>query len=346
MNCIYLQDNNLILYNALHFGHSTLNDPVLIKQQIMNDMIDSKISFLSLSGKKLVVNFTGEGHDPEIVQQLLEHLKTWPIKDMLVVFNACVDVDLLTYQAVSRRDFMINHSHWLKHLKHIDPTWKVDHKFLCLMRRPSPSRARLADKLLHSIDSLKLSFGCMSESMVLSEYQSLVPKQNLPILIDGIVDRKSGPNEHNQSSSVFHNCLFNIVVESSSQTDPGIWRSQFITEKTFKAFGLRQIPLWMAVPGLVSQVRDLGFDLFDDIVDHGYDTIEDEVQRQEKLVEQIKQLNQTYSLDQCQQLRNHLQSRLENNFKLLISRSSAIDLEFDSILKKYVDVGLNKQYNK
>jgi hypothetical protein len=337
MNYIYLKDNNLIYYNALHFGYDVLKNPTLIKQQIAQDLVNSQINFASMVDKKLVVIFTGEGHDPEIIQYLINQLNAWPVVDMLVIFNACMDVDTLPYQAISFGDFMINHGQWFDRVKTIDPTWQVDHKFLCLMRRPSPSRARLACKLLHNISSLKLSFGCMSESAELIQYQPLIPGHDLPILIDGIVDRKSECNEHDQTNTVFHNCLFNVVVESSSQTDPGIWCSQFITEKTFKAFGLRQIPLWMAVPGLVARVRALGFDLFDDIVDHNYDNISDESQRQEKLVEQITQLNQAYTLDQCQQLRTQLSSRLEQNFQLLMSRFQNSHVAIDLQVKQFAE---------
>jgi hypothetical protein len=339
MKHIHIRDNNLVYYNALHFGHDILNNPILVKEQINQDLVSSQINFASMIDKKLLVAFTGEGHDPEIIQHLIDQLTTWPVADMLVIFNACVDVDVLPYQAISFGDFMINHGQWFDRVKSIVPTWQVDHKFLCLMRRPSPSRARLASKLLHNISSLKLSFGCMSESAVLTEYQSLIPGHDLPILIDGIVDRKSEYDEHDQTNAVFHNCLFNIVVESSSQTDPGIWRSQFITEKTFKAFGLRQIPLWMAVPGLVAQVRALGFDLFDDLIDHNYDNISDESQRQEKLVEQITQLNQAYTLDQCQQLRNQLSSRLEQNFQLLMSRFQTSHVAIEAQVKQFAKSG-------
>lgn len=335
MKHIWFQKYNLIQYNALHFGGSLLPNPVLIEQQIAKDLHDSQIDLSAITGKKLVVNFIGEGHSPEIIEQLLNGLKILPVADLLVMFSTCTEIKHLPYQAVFLKTCMVNHCRWFDRIKTITPLYQVDHKFICLMRRPSISRARLAGKLLHNIDSLKLSFGCMSESTVLSDYQSVIPDHDLPILIDGIVDRKSEYDEHNQSNPVFHNCLFNIVVESSSQTDPGSWRSQFVTEKTFKAFGLRQIPLWMAVPGLVSQVRSMGFDLFDDIIDHNYDTILDENCRCDQLVEQIKQLDLRYSLHQCQQLRNQLLLRLENNFQLLNSLSKNSKLELDLVLKQF-----------
>lgn len=320
MNTIRVRENNLVFYNALHFGHDTLSNPQLVKQQINLDLANNNIDFSLLADKKLVVTFTGEGQDPEIITHFIEQLQTWPVLDMLIVFNACVDMVDLPYRAVSYADFMINHGRWFDRIKNMPPTWQVDHKFICLMRRPSPSRARLANDLLHNIHSMKLSFGCMSSSPVLTGYQDMIPGHDLPILIDGIVDRKGIYDEHDQTNSVFQNSLFNIVVESSDQSDPGVWRSKFITEKTFKAFGLRQIPLWMAVPGLVDQVRALGFDMFDDIVDHSYDNVEDESQRRHMLVEQIIKLDQTYDLEQCRQLRQQLQCRFDHNFQVLVSR--------------------------
>jgi hypothetical protein len=335
MNHLRLEGPDLIWYNTLHFGHDVLASSNSIKQQIDQDLRDNQIDRSCMINRKLVVCFKGEGHDPHVIKPLIDQLKIWPVVDLLVIFSACVDVDSLPYRAISHRTGMIDHNHWINCIRPLEPTWQVDYKFLCLMRRPSPSRARLANKLLQSVDSVKLSFGSMNESAVLSQYQPMIPGRNLPILIDGIVDRKSIYNEHDQSNSVFHNCLFNIVVESSSQTDPGIWRSQFVTEKTFKAFGLRQIPIWMAVPGLVARVRAMGFDLFDDIIDHSYDTVLDENQRQDQLMQQVAELDLKLSLDQCRQLRNQLAPRLEHNFQLLDSLSKNGNIEFESLLKQF-----------
>jgi hypothetical protein len=101
------------------------------------------------------------------------------------------------------------------------------------------------------------------------------------------------------------------------ETDEFSWRSQFLTEKTFKAFAFRQVPIWFAVPGLVSQVRDLGFDIFDDIVDHSYDQIQNPDQRRSCVVQTVKDLDNRYSLEQCKQLKEQLQPRFEANGKLL-----------------------------
>jgi hypothetical protein len=79
----------------------------------------------------------------------------------------------------------------------------------------------------------------------------------------------------------------------------------------------RQIPIWFGVPGLVEHVRSLGFDTFDDILDHGYDNILDETQRHQSVFELIAKLNDRYSLTDCQILRQQLQPRLAANFEQL-----------------------------
>ena len=110
---------------------------------------------------------------------------------------------------------------------------------------------------------------------------------------------------------------------------------EIVTEKTFKAFGLRQIPLWFAVPGFIEQVRKLGFDLFDDIVDHSYDSIVEEHIRFETVAQQVKKLDQTFSLEQCQQLRRSLLDRLNQNFKLLKTQAEQVQAIYNTAINEF-----------
>jgi len=153
----------------------------------------------------------------------------------------------------------------------------------------------------------------------LNDFQKIFPDTALPILIDGIIGKN---NEHDQTSSLFHSCTFNLVVESGSQIDHYTWQSIFITEKTFKAFALKQIPIWFAIPGTVEQIRTLGFDLFDDIIDHSYDHIFDERTRFQKIFDQIREIDSRYDLQSCDHLRQEHSGRLEKNRALLDELSS------------------------
>ena len=125
------------------------------------------------------------------------------------------------------------------------------------------------------------------------------------------------------------------MPETSNQTDDFSWRTRFLTEKTFKAFALRQIPIWVAVPGLVEEVRKLGFDLFEDIVDHSYDQIQDPDQRRQKIVETVIDLDQRYSFDDCVKMKQQLQPRFEHNCKLLSHLKSVVGDQIQSAINSY-----------
>jgi len=320
----------LLHYGALHFNAS-----VAVPRGIAHDMIACEIGVGDIKNNKIVVDFRGEGQCDLVARPLINFLTSIPVKDVLVIFNACVDVNTLDYHAVCIPNHMTNHMGWFEKILPIEYNDIIDQKFLCLMRRPSASRALVAKLLLDTGCDFRISFGSMG-IFGLGEYKSILPGIQLPLLIDGIIDRVNNCfPEHNQTNTVFHSCLFNLVVESSSQTDAGIWRSYFITEKTFKAFGLRQIPLWFAVPGFIEQVRKLGFDLFDDIVDHSYDSIVEEHIRFETVAQQVKKLDQTFSLEQCQQLRRSLLDRLNQNFKLLKTQAEQVQAIYNTAINEF-----------
>jgi hypothetical protein len=75
-------------------------------------------------------------------------------------------------------------------------------------------------------------------------------------------------NEENfvKLSSVYGDCNVNVVTETLYQERPGI-----ITEKTVFAWMAMQVPIIIGYQGIVAHARELGFDMFDDIVDHSYD---------------------------------------------------------------------------
>ena len=92
--------------------------------------------------------------------------------------------------------------------------------------------------------------------------------------------------------------VFNLVLESNaapelySQT-PLIETTSdrhFLTEKTIKAFVLGQIPIILSLPGFVNELRTLGFDMFDDVVNHDYDDIIDIQARVEAIANRISKV--------------------------------------------------------
>jgi len=71
----------------------------------------------------------------------------------------------------------------------------------------------------------------------------------------------------------------NIVTETIYR-DPGI-----ITEKTMMAMAAEQIPIVIGHRGIVQDCRDLGFDMFDDLVDTSYDTLPNDSRVEQALLQ-------------------------------------------------------------
>lgn len=65
---------------------------------------------------------------------------------------------------------------------------------------------------------------------------------------------------------VYGSAAVNIVTESRYDHRPSV-----ISEKTLFAMAAKQIPILIGYPGIVADCKEMGFDVFDDVVDTSYD---------------------------------------------------------------------------
>jgi hypothetical protein len=91
-------------------------------------------------------------------------------------------------------------------------------------------------------------------------------------------------------------------------------RETRITEKTFMAIYGGTIPIWVGGWRIADRLRDLGFDVFDDIVDHSYQDMSDPLDRCYYAVE--RNLGLLKDLKQVLEFVNNNQSRLQHNLDL------------------------------
>lgn len=316
MSCIVRNRPGMLQYGAAHYITDQMHTPGYCEQQIVSDCKHSGITAEEFAQSKIVLSFLDEGFGPVEIAPLTDILLQTHTGRFMVLFNAHVDVDTLPYPAKCFTAWLINRSEYRLDQLRYDFGITLDRKFLCLLRRPTLNRARLARFVLDNIglNTVRLSFGSGAQGG-LDQYQDVVGV-DLPLLVDGMLTDRV--QEFDVTNPIFHSCLFNIAAETSSQTEAN-WRSVFLTEKTWKAIMQRQIPIWYGVPGLVEHVRSLGFDTFDDILDsHRYDDIQDETQRHQSVFDLISQLNDQYSLADCQTLRQQLRPRLAANFEQLL----------------------------
>ena len=100
-------------------------------------------------------------------------------------------------------------------------------------------------------------------------------------------------------------------------TEPCFYeREALITEKTFMAIMGGTIPIWFGGWKNAQSLATLGFDVFEDIVDHSYETLEDPYERCTQSLERNLHL---FDLGKMQKIIKDNKHRLQHNVDLLMS---------------------------
>jgi hypothetical protein len=90
------------------------------------------------------------------------------------------------------------------------------------------------------------------------------------------------------SNNPYSNSYINIVTETNFDKDDII----ILSEKSFIPLYYSQIPIIMSSTNHIKKMRDLyGFDFFDDIVNHDYDSEPDPKKRFDMIINEIARLN-------------------------------------------------------
>jgi hypothetical protein len=249
-----------------------------VKSQFDHVVTAGMLRLEDLSHRRVIFDSLFEGHGPEEFRAVTQSLaqEAWFDPARAIFLNNVFDDPPSHIKSVSWPWQMIDHAGWFSHVLGLGIDWKHitrDRAFVCLMRRRSTQRANLFRELRqrHGTDTYTVSYA----SMIDYTGYDPIAQTTIPVLLDGPVP---GEQQHRAQNHDIFRCMINLVSETSNQ-EPCTeisWRTRFITEKTFKCFAWHQIPIWWSVPGLVADVRSLGFDVFDDLLlEHAYDTIQD-----------------------------------------------------------------------
>lgn len=177
--------------------------------------------------------------------------------------------------------------------------------FLSLARIPRLQRVILTQEYFRrKIDHQGIiSCGCDDEPDTFNGTHYIDPdlRHKFPVLLDqGKMSRNEAWTQ--STSDQFMTPLINVVIESSYDAMLHLdqhgalvqysqfWDKLFFSEKTNKAFAFHQIPVFLTVPGYVHMLRQWGFDVFDDIIDHSYDTEQDPWLRIYKVADEVERL--------------------------------------------------------
>lgn len=150
----------------------------------------------------------------------------------------------------------------------------------------------------------------------------------LPITIEEEDGRRP-----NHDLKKFYRKILNFITENTSGfdgSDNEKYNTITFTEKVWKPFKTHQIPVLSSLPGSIQKLRELGFDLFDDFVDHSYDKEKDHRKRFELAFKELLRLSE---LD-CVDFYNKNKIRFVKNHNNIYKLKSEAYLELQEFMFK------------
>lgn len=178
----------------------------------------------------------------------------------------------------------------------IEKTFEQDYHWSCLCRLPRSHRVIVLCTLLgldvehgyisvgpHKFNNISFSDWYnkpLNKHELLTQNLELGWKKflEMPTFIDK--DTYNVPPNHNALNfdlnlrHIYNNCTFEIVTETTFFN-----RGQFVSEKYLNSVYGCNFPIIISNAGTVAYLRECGFDVFDDVIDHSYDSEPDPLQR-------------------------------------------------------------------
>jgi len=286
-------------------------------QLFLEDLAVANLTVEELKHYCIIVNPNWEGHNAQDIEpfRLMLTELGFPMKQFGVLFSCYENIESLPYPAECNTQRLVYIYSWHANLKKQNISWQnliMDKKLVVLMRRASESRCTLAKRILDTFDleDVRITLGTFPD-MIPTEWRQMVSPYPYPMYVDD--DRAANTEQHNPQHKMFYTAPVQLVVETSNETDRLSWRNIFVTEKSYKVFAWHQFPIWYAVSGLVEKIRDMGFDLFDDLIDHSYDKDTNPFTRMDSVVTEAHRFS---NLDTVA-LRQTYWQRLENNARIV-----------------------------
>lgn len=199
------------------------------------------------------------------------------------------------------------------------------HAFNFIINKPRPHRLLL----LELIDQYKLFNYC--HSLCWQSAVGTVPVTDFRIG-DEIVLDQGFRNRHYPNATTYQQLLQAQVFEPTAVsliTEPAYYeRETIITEKTLMAIYGGTVPVWVGGWRIADYMRDQGFDVFDDLVDHSYQSLADPAERVQQAVRRNQHLlTQLVTVDPA---------RLQHNLEL--AQSNPWLVQVNNYLEIYPDL--------
>lgn len=270
------------------------------------------------------------------------HLK--PLCDQLIAENI-LPKDILFWACIEEPDIPVSsidtrNGYVIGMRKIPQPDYETTHHFIMLARNPRPLRLLMANEILNrqleTYGQISCGSGQVDYDYYSTPYIDDMYRHIFPLMLDGSV-HYTDKRQYSVDDPRILKAAINVICETSQDAildGVTLWIKPFITEKTSKAFFLCQFPLMASVPGMVDKLRRHGFDMFDDIIDHSYDTELDPYQRINLIGEQLEKL---CNIENIAELRQLHWNRLIANRQTLLNIFSALNSNNVAQLEKWLE---------
>lgn len=338
-------------------GLITILEDIKFKQEINFYLIDPLTKLEELPYAEIatqdksnlfVVVQTGEGHSHKEFDSLVNELTSvGVIAKHIVIYTGCLYDPTSLVHSIGT---IVPHTGVTWSM--INPTVDMlkvmpTHHYVALNRLPRWERWRVVETLLdRNLDKFgRISYGIASENLAEEKIQTFITdkyRHLFPMTIDQ--DVVSFDQGYSITSPGIAGAMVNIVTESAYDNHPSVKKSfnqqwPTLSEKTYKAFILGQIPLLVAPMRTIQVLREFGFDVFDDVVDHSYDLEEDPELRIQQVIDQVERICQL-SVDDLVALKQTLAIRLLNNYNCLQSWAYNYSADVPRWIKYFKEQGV------
>ena len=292
-----------------------------------------KIKF-DKSRRNIFIIFSAEGHSEQEYDLLLYRLHRHYnfVKDDIIIYTAAFALATDEYHHVMNLSGILNNTLDIagNRILKVAPT-----KPFCFLNRLHRWQRQALLERLHEMDLLGSIHASYLQKPATTSYPDLYPL----VLDSANVSFRDGYNLDVGADADF------VIISESSYENLGDLTSiavPGITEKTYKTILNCQMPIFLSSAHTVYYYRLMGFDAFDDIIDHSYDLIEDPVLRIEAVAREIERLSKHYYYAENISGREALTARFFNNYQKL-QWYSRPESEYLTWYNQFEKIGVLKQ---
>ncbi|MDA8842171.1 hypothetical protein N9N08_00665 [bacterium] len=340
---IYHEDfNNYRLYKDLPKGDYVIIDFGSVWEHNFLFFAMKSITLAKEISRNVIMTYPTEAFHSKFWEFTCQFLEDQNFNRAMII-DAGINLGFEGYVNIGQRLKVVHvpASQWFDYYTDIEPDNNLNMQefkgnrskhFISLARFARSERIEFTNKILDSFLRYKGRFSCgwgdtIDNPMIWhkdSAVWSLIPHhlhKYYPITLGDDLD-----DQHKLQDHITDNVI-NVVLEAETGHNPACYKIQsdirpnwektagrfltvysdriMATEKTTKVFAMNQIPIFLGPPALVFTLNHLGFDMFEDLVDHSYDKKDSLETRIDLLSEELKRL--------CSKPLSELNNYLEEN---------------------------------